>query len=50
MSQNDDLYARMKETETKLEELNQAILKFKKDLEEEIFNIDTIIENIRENN
>ncbi len=49
MSQNDDLYSRMKDAETKLEELNQAILKFKKDLEEEMFNMDTIIENIREN-
>lgn len=48
MSQNDDLLIRMHNAETEIEELNRAIVKFKKDLEEEIYNVSSYLENIKE--
>ena len=48
MNQTDDLYLRMSQVEKELDELNKAILKFKKDLEEEIYNVSTVVDMIRD--
>ncbi len=48
MNQIDDLYLRMSQVEKELDELNKAILKFKKDLEEEIYNVSTVVDMIRD--
>lgn len=48
LNQSDDLYSRMITAEKELEELNNAVLKFKKDLEEEIYNVSTIVDMMRD--
>lgn len=48
MNQTDDLYLRMSQVEKELDELNKAILKYKKDLEEEIYNVSTVVDMIRD--
>lgn len=48
MNQNDDLYSRMIIAEKKLQELNDAIKKFKKDLEEEVYNVSSIVDLMRD--
>ena len=48
LNHTDDLYTRMKTVEKDLDELNKAILKFKKDLEEELYNLSGIVDQMRE--
>ena len=48
LNQSDDLYSRMVFAEKELEALNKAISKFKKDLEEEIYNVSTIVDMMRD--
>ncbi len=45
MNQTDDLYVRMKEAEQKIQELNEAFIRIKKEVYEEIDNLNYVISN-----
>ena len=45
MNQTDDLYIRMKEAEQKIQELNEAFIRIKKEVYEEIDNLNFVISN-----